>query len=197
MSEKALFDPGFAPMVFDFTDSIETMKTALKDIKIPNQRKFRFKVMQPQVIELVKNSVSFYLGCLMWAKYLKNNYKENEKEIENNPFLGIDLQKEGLSVDIFCAEVNNFLIFCENYSKDCKFFLGKEEHINPNYIKIAQLYKEFLIINNSFIKTKYTSDLVLPENISEILTKSDSDNKSIIDNTITNKNILKLLEVLE
>lgn len=191
MTQKVLFDPGFTPLVYSFSENLDAIETFMRNIKLPNQRRFRFQSFQPQIIALTKNSVAFYLGCLMWAKYIKEVHPE--AEIENNPFFGVDLNNQPLQEEDFYKEVNLFISYLSKYSKDCKFYLGKEQKFPENWSEIAKTYKDFLELNQSFIKTKYAKDIKLPQNITQIISSTNEHNKNLIDNAIKNNQIDLLL----
>lgn len=191
MTKKVLFDPGFAPLVYSFSENITAIETLMRNIKLPNQRRFRFQSFQPQIIALTQNSVAFYLGCLMWAKYIKEVCPQ--AEIENNPFYGVDLKSQNIQEEEFYKEVDLLISYLNKYPKDCKFYLGKEQKFPENWLEIAEIYKDFLALNQSFIKTKYVNDLKLPQNINKIITGTNEYNKDLIDNAIKNNRIDLLL----
>lgn len=193
MDKKALFDPGFAPFVYSFSDNILAINQVLASVKSPQQRKFKFKMLQPQIISLVENNISFYLGCLMWAKYLKDELKD--KEIVGNSFLGFDFEAAHITEDKFCEDINLLIAYFDRYVKDTKFYLGKESQLSDKWLEIATIYKEFLLLNKSFVKTALTNDLILPENISQVVADNNELNKNFIDKAINEKNLAILLRV--
>ncbi len=192
MNKKVPFDPGFAPMVYSFTDNIKAVENLLFSTKIPNQRRFNFQKLQPQITGLVKNSISFYKGCLMWAKYIKETFPE--AEIENNPFFGVDLKSKNITEDELYSEVNLLIAYMNKYPEDCKFYLGKTLSFPSEWVDIAKTYKEFLSLNQSFINTKFALDIKLPQNISEIIINTNEKNKETIDKVIKERKIDILLE---
>lgn len=191
METQALFDPGFAPLVYNFYDNIEAINQVLMSVKAPHQRKFKYQMFTPKIIEIIENNIAFHLGCLMWAKYLKEELPDTE--IENNPFFGIDLEKESLSEDMFCADIDYLINYFEKYNKDCKFYLGKDLNLESKWLDIAKTYKEFLLLNKSFVNTKITSDLILPNDIEKIMPETNQSNKELIDKSIKEKNLSILL----
>ena len=76
MLDKPLFDPGFAFFVYPLADSLNALYQEFLVIKNPKTRKFKFQMYHKQIIEMVKNNVAFYIGCLMWAKILKEDIKK-------------------------------------------------------------------------------------------------------------------------
>ena len=192
MKTEALFDPGFAPLVYSFTDNITAINQVMRSVKNPNQRKFKFQMIQPQILTILENNIAFYLGCLMWARYVKDELP-NQK-IVGNSFLGIDAESINLTEEIFCSEVNLIIEYFEKYKKDCKFYLGKEFSLNAKWLKIAKIYKEFLLLNKSFVNTELTTDLLLPENLSEVVIFDNSTNKELITKAIEQKKLSILLD---
>ena len=73
--------------------------------------------------------------------------------------------------------------------------MGQNYEINPLYITILNLYKEFLLENKNFVSTKTTNDIILPK---DITIPSEADLKTIhskIEEVIQTGNLLDLTEV--
>lgn len=191
MTTNVLFDPGFAPLVYSFSENIKAIETLMSGIKIPNQRKFKFQSLQPQITALVNNSAAFYKGCLMWAKYIKETAPKSE--IKNNPFYGINLKEQNITEEDFYYDINLFIEYIKKYPKNCQFYLGKQLNFPENILEIATTYKEFLTLNKSFTDTKYAADIKLPENINDIVQNSNEKNKELIDNAISSRKLELLL----
>lgn len=191
MLDKPMFDPGFAFFVYPFADSINALYQEFSQIKNPKMRRIKFQMYHSQIVGIVKNNIAFYKGCIMWAKYLKESMPN--LKIENNPFIDIDLEKENISQEDFCAEIDSLINFFEKYKKDCKFYLGKDMSLASGWLDIAKLYKEFLLLNKSFVKTEMTDDLVLPKDVVAILKTSNEENKKLIENALNNQDLTKLL----
>ena len=191
MLEKPLFDPGFAPFVLPFYENIEAIIQLMTSIKNPKQRKFKFQMLQPQIIKLVENNISFYHGCIMWAKILKENMPD--LEIINNPFADINLEDKNITQDDITAEIDYLINYFDRYKKDTKFYLSKELALPEKALEIATTYKDFLLLNKSFVNTKKTNDIILPANIDKVILNSNEDNKILIENSLTNKNLSILL----
>ena len=192
MLDKPVFDPGFAFFVYPFADSLDALYQEFLIIKNPKTRKFKFQMYHSQIVSIVKNNVAFYLGCLMWAKILKESMPE--QEIENNPFLDIDFQKENISDAEFCAEIDYLINYLQKYTKDCKFYLGKDMKLPEKWQIIAELYKEFLLLNKSFVKTKETNDLVIPNTLDKILKTTNDENKELIEKALNSQDLTILLQ---
>ena len=93
-------------------------------------------------------------------------------------------------------EVDYSINFYTRLKKDVKYYLGENYEINPDDVKILELYKEFLIINKGFTSTNTTSQLNLPKGF-EI--PSEKDCKTIyekIQEVVKSGKLLDLKEVL-
>ncbi len=194
MPEKALFDPGFAPYVYSFTENTYAIEEMMRSLKSTHQKKFRYGILAPQIRQLFENSVSFYLGCLVWAKYIKETMPN--KELENNPFYGVNLEEKNITEDEICFEVTNLINYFDKFERDSKFYLGKITPLPEVWKKVAARYKEFLLANKSFVNTKLTNDLVLPEGLEDFITQSNEENLTAINNAIKSKQISSLLQLL-
>lgn len=161
--EKSVpFDPGYSQHSYQFSENIEAVYNVLKSIKTPHQKKFQFKVFQPKIVMMYENSVAFYLGCLLWASYIKKAFSEAPKEISDNNFYDKEIDD-----DIF-SEINCLTDYFSQYEKDCKYYLSKPCLLNEEWLRIINVYKDFLTVNDNFKKVKDTSDLRLPKEIKDI-----------------------------
>ena len=187
MSNKGLeFDPGFAPYILAFTGSIEYFYLDINRFKNLSQKKMKFRQYYKKMLELFYNNLGFYVGCLMWAAYIK---AQPEQEILNNGWYGLEYNEEENIAD------TNFMIkFLELLPKDVKYFLNEEYSINKYDLKILELYKEFLILNKGFTNTKNNTDIILPK---ELIIENVDSYKEIIDNAIEEEKLSKLAEYKE
>jgi hypothetical protein len=71
MTQEVLFDPGFVQHISAFVPNIEYVYNSLAQFKNFNQKKQQFKMYYPKIQSLLKNYVGFYLGCILWAIYIK------------------------------------------------------------------------------------------------------------------------------
>lgn len=163
------FDPGYSQHTYVFSEHIESIYNIMKSIKAPHQKRFQFKVFQPKITSLFQNSAAFYLGCLLWATFIKQNFKDSPKEILDNHFYGREMKDEK---ENFVEEVDFLIDYCGQFEKDCKYYLGKNEKLPSNWTRVLLLYKDFLTINENFNAVKTTADLKLPAPIKE-LSKED------------------------
>ena len=148
------FDPGFGPYILAFRGTVEYLYMDINRFKNLSQRKMKFRQYHKKFLELFYNNLGFYIGCLMWAAYIKT---QPEQEILNNNCLGQEYDEES---NIYETE---FMIrFLELFPKDMKYFLGENYKIDSSDLKILEMYKEFLIINKGFINSKNNTDILLP-----------------------------------
>ena len=134
------------------------MFNAVKNIKIKRQN---FGLVSIKLENLLKINIAFYLGCLLWACYIKqfDNY-----EIEGNKLLNEECSKEE-----YTSEINFLIDFIENQlPRDYKYYKNKQYIPNSKYIPILKTYKEFLILNNGFTNCSKTNQIVLPHNLKKV-----------------------------
>ena len=187
---SVLFDPGYAQHTTILSIGSEYLYAQINQFKNLGQRKMKFKMLYPQILKMADNNVGFCLGSLLWAVYIKS--LGDNIEIEGNPCLG------GTYDEAETVEEADFSIeFFTQIKKDTKYYLGKDYQINPTYIKILELYKEFLTLNFSFVNTKTTGEVKLPqgfkipneEDLNKILSK--------IQEVISNGQLLEMLPLLD
>lgn len=189
-ANKVLFDPGFAKHTTILSISSEYLYDSINKIKNFNQKKIKFKMVYPQILKMADNNVGFCLGCILWAIYIKNT--ENNTPIEGNPCFG-DTFNESETVE----EIDFSIEFFNKIKKDAKYYLGLDYEINPFYIKVLNLYREFLILNKNFVNTKTTADIEIPASLK---TPSKQDLTKIyekIQEVIKSGKLLELTEVFE
>ncbi len=156
-SKGVLFDPGYSKYTLPFSSNIDAAYNMLFTIKSPHQRKFKFQMLYPQLLKLLEHTVSFYLGCLLWASFISNNFADNPKDILENSYIG-KIVKE----DEMLFEVNYAISYIEKLKKDCKYYLGKNCNIPEDWTKILSVYKDFLTLNEFLINAQTTADIKLP-----------------------------------
>lgn len=187
--KTVLFDPGYAQHTTILSISSEYIYNSVNQFKNFGQKKMKFKMLYPQITRMVDNNVGFCLGCLLWAVYIKGL---GDAKIEGNPCLGDTYNKEET-----VEEVDYSIEFFDKLKKDAKYYIGADYEINPLHIKILELYKEFLTLNCSFVNTKTTADVILPEGF-EIPSEENLEKiHSKIQEVITSGNLLDLTEVFE
>ena len=191
--EKVLFDPGYSKHVSSFVYFNEQANLLIKALKTPQQRSFKFRQLLPQILTVLKKEVGFYQGCLLWGTYLKNNFSSSPKEIEGNSFYGRTVDE--LNNSNYLEEINYIIDFIEKYPKTLSYYGIKAEEIDKKYKKTAEIYKEFLIMNQSFINTKTTADVKLPSKTEELKSENLEHIKHLIDATVADGNFERLFEI--
>lgn len=163
---KALFDPGFAPLVEHFSGNIDICNQIMSSVHSMHQKKFKYKSLYPQLMILIENNVSFYYGCLLWAFYIVNQYKDSPAEILNNSFYGINLEE--LENYDYNEEIDFLINYLKTIERDSKYYLGKSTNIPSFWLEILNIYKEFLALNKGFVNVKTTGDIHLPERLVDV-----------------------------
>lgn len=183
MSAGLEFDPGFAPYILAFRGTVEYLYMDINRFKNLSQRKMKFRQYYKKFLELFNNNLGFYVGCLMWAAYIKT---QSEQDILNNNCFGGEYNEEENVSDV------DFMIkFLELLPKDMKYFLGMDYEINPDDVKILEMYKEFLTINKGFVNSKKNTDILLPAGMK---TDGAENFKDKIDEVLKTEDLSKLLE---
>lgn len=189
-SKGVLFDPGYSKFALPFSQNIDAAYNMLLSIKIPHQRKFKFQILYPQLLKLLENTVSFYLGCLLWATFISRNFKNTPQNILDNCYIGQEVEEEKM-----LFEVNYAINYIEKLKKDCKYYLGKNCNIPNEWTNILTIYKDFLKQNRFLVDTKTTADIKLPETIIAT-TQEDLDSILIkINEVVTTGNLPALFEI--
>lgn len=179
------FDPGFAPYILAFQGTVEYLYADINRFRNFSQKKLKFMQYHKKILEVFNNNLGFYIGCLMWAAYIKT---QPEQELLSNHCLGQPYdEKENISDTQF------MLKFAELFSKDMKYFLGKEFAFDENITKLLKIYEEFLVINKGFIESKTNTDIKLP---SVVKTENANSYKFQIEKVLETKDLSKLLEYL-
>jgi len=186
MSEY-LFDPGYGRHLSSLVFSLEDIYGNINKFKNLGQKKFQFKQYYPSILKLVKQNTAFYLGCLLWAVYLKS---QPVGEIINNYCLGKEYNEDSSLVELL------FLIrFAKTFSKDTKYYMNTDYKYPDEDLKMLGIYKDFAQINQGFVNTKTNNDLKLPDSIKTPSDKDLQSIKSTIDETVKTGDFDKLFEI--
>lgn len=184
-NKEVEFDPGFAPYIMAFQGTVEYLYSDINRFKNLSQKKIKFMQYYKKLLEVFYNNIGFYTGCLMWASYIKSQPKA---KIASNGFLGTEYN-EAENV----ADIDYVIQFIKLFPKDMKYFLGQTFEFDENIVKLAEIYKEFLIINKGFTNSEYNSDILIPDSIA--IEKAE-EYKKIIDTAIEEGNLSKLKDSL-
>ncbi len=183
MAEGLEFDPGFAPYILAFQGTVNYLYLDINKFKNFSQKKMKFRQYYKKILEVFNNNLGFYVGCLMWAAYIK---RYEGLEILNNHCLGGRYNEEENTI-----ETDYMINFVKLFPKDMKYFMGENFEFDEGVNKLLYAYKEFLTVNKGFVNTVTTDDLILPEGMK---TEGAEDFKEKIDDAIKAKDLSKLLE---
>ncbi len=183
------FDPGFIQHISAFEPNIEYVYNTLNTCRNFNQKKMQFKMFYPKIQSLLKNYLGFYLGCILWAVYIKNL---DEKPILNNLCFGGEYSENDT-----LEEIDFIKKYIEQLKKDVKYYTGQNFSIDSQSLNILDAYRNFLKENKGFVETKTTKDIKLPEGFK---TPSEKDLKEIlegIEKVIENGKLYELFPLAE
>lgn len=185
--QTVLFDPGYAKHTTILSLGSEYLYSSLDKIKNFNQKKSKFKMIYPQLLRMADNNTGFCLGSMLWAVYVKSL---GDIEIEGNPCLG-DTYNEKEAVE----EVDFSIAFFDRLKKDAKYYLNLEYNVNPQHIKVLELYRVFLTENCSFVNTRTTNDIILPDGFTIPDSPALEKINAKISEVVNSGNLLDLFEV--
>ena len=183
MTKGLEFDPGFGPYILEFQGTVEYLYTDINRYKNFSQRKMKFRQYYKKILDVFYNNFGFYIGCLMWAAYIKT---QEEQKILNNNCLGQTYNEEENT-----SETDFIIRFVELFPKDMKYFLGETFEFPPKTKEILEMYREFLIINEGFVNSKKNTDIKLPK---ELNCKNAESFKDKIDIVLKSGDLSKLTE---
>lgn len=153
----ALFDPGFMQHIQVFSQNVDYAYYTLERYRNFTQKKNAYKMFLPKINALLNDTIGFYLGCLLWAIYIK---EKGSMPILNNFCYGGDY-----SHDVTMEEIVYIENYFEKMKKDTKYYTGKDAEISPELVEILAQYKEFLAENEGFTKTQTTDDIKIPSSL--------------------------------
>ena len=179
------FDPGFAPYIMAFQGTIDYLYSDINRFRNFSQKKMKFMQYYKKVLQIFDNNLGFYVGCLMWAAYIKT---QPQQEILSNHCLGKEYNEEEN-----VSETRFMLQFVELFPKDMKYFLAQNYSFDETTIKLLKTYEEFLTLNKGFVESKYNTDIKLPE---AVKTENAENYKEIIEKVLKTEDLSNLLEYL-
>jgi hypothetical protein len=186
MTKGLEFDPGFAPNILVFQGTVEYLYLDINRFKNLSQKKMKFRQYHKKMLEVFYNNIGFYIGCLMWAAYIKT---QPEQVILNNHCLNKEYNEEQNTL-----ETDYLIRFAELFPKDMKYFLGQNFCFESWVRETLDLYREFLVINRGFVDAKTNTDIKLP---SELKTEAAKDFKEKIEEVLETGDLSKLIEYKE
>lgn len=181
----AQFDPGFVQHISAFVPNIEYAYGALNRYSNFGMKKQQFKMLLPKIQHLLENYLGFYMGCMLWASYIK--------ELENTPLLnnfgyGCDYDEAET-----ISEVDFILNYVEQLKKDVKYYTGKDFSIDTTSLNILEAYKTFLKENKGFTQVEKTSDIVIPKSFKKL--GKDEESLQKIEEVIETGNLKELISL--
>lgn len=179
------FDPGFGPYILAFRGSVEYLYMDINRFKNLSQKKLKFMQYYKKILEIFNNNLGFYVGCLMWAAYIKTQPKQ---KILSNHCFGAEYNEEAN-----IADTQFMLQFTELFPRDMKYYLGQNYSFDENVIKLIKIYEEFLVLNKGFVNSEYNTDIELP---SSVKTENTEEFKTRIEEILKTEDLSKLLEYL-
>ncbi len=179
------FDPGFSPYIMAFQGTVEYLYSDINRFKNFSQKKMKFMQYYKKVLQIFDNNLGFYVGCLMWAAYIKT---QPQQEILSNHCFGKEYKEEEN-----VSETKFMLQFTNLYPKDMKYFLGQNYSFDEAQINLLKVYEEFLILNKGFVESKYNTDIKLPESVK---IENAESYKDIISKALETEDLSKLLDYL-
>ena len=181
------FDPGYAPIVINSFGQVGYTYYTFSAIPNPKLKKLNFAHTLRKLENFLKINVGFYLGCLMWAVYIK---QFENAELEGNKLLG-----EECSEEEYTSEINFLIDFVSNQlPRDSKYYQGKNYECDKKYLPILETYKQFLILNKGFVECSKVSQIVIPDNLKKLNTDELTLLNEKIQQSIENKDITELFE---
>ena len=179
------FDPGFGPYILAFRGTLEYLYADMNRFKNFSQKKMKFMQYHKKFIEMFENNLGFYVGCLMWAAYIKTQPKQ---KILSNHCLGQEYNEEAN-----ISDTQFMLQFTELFPKDMKYFLGKNYSFDTKIVELLKVYEEFLVLNKGFVESEYNADIKLPKSVK---VQGAEDYKNQIEEVLKTEDLSKLLEYL-
>lgn len=189
-SKGVLFDPGYSKYTLPFAHNIDAVYNVIFSLKSMHQRKFKFQTCYPHILKLLENSVSFYLGCLLWATFISRNFKDCPKNILDNSYYNQEVDAEAM-----LFEINYTISYLDKLKKDCSYYLGKKINIPEEWNVILSVYKDFLMSNDFLVKVQNTSDIKLPSEIKDTDEKQLQEILAVIEEVVTSGEMNNLFKV--
>ena len=180
MNDKVPFDPGIGVLVSDIYSLYNEVNFKLSNLRSIQQKRTFFKLFAQKIEKYINNNISFLTGCLLWAYLISNNYNEEPKEIEGNVFFNS-------SEYDYLEQVNFLKSVFESFQKDYLYYGGRKFDVPKRWEYILNVYSEFLSLNKGFINLKYTSDLLLPDELKNAVFNFSIDD--VIYKAITEKDL--------
>jgi len=181
------FDPGYAPIVMNALGQVGYTYYIFNAVQNVKLKRINFPHTLRKIEGFLKTNIAFYLGCLLWASYIK---QFENATIEGNQLLGEDCSEEE-----YTSEINFLIDFIGvQLPKDSKYYLNKNYISDEKYLPILETYKEFLILNKGFCNVSKVSEIVIPSNLKKMTQDELTLANEKIQKAIQEKNIEQLFD---
>ena len=181
------FDPGYAPIVMNALGQVGYTYYIFNAVQNVKLKRINFPHTLRKIEGFLKTNIAFYLGCLLWASYIK---QFENATIEGNQLLGEDCSEEE-----YTSEINFLIDFVGvQLPKDSKYYLNKNYISDEKYLPILETYKEFLILNKGFCNVSKVSEIVIPSNLKKMTQDELTLANEKIQKAIQEKNIEQLFD---
>jgi len=181
------FDPGYAPIVMNALGQVGYTYYIFNAVQNVKLKRINFPHTLRKIEGFLKTNIAFYLGCLLWASYIK---QFENATIEGNQLLGEDCSEEE-----YTSEINFLIDFIGvQLPKDSKYYLNKNYISDEKYLPILETYKEFLILNKGFCNVLKVSEIVIPSNLKKMTQDELTLANEKIQKAIQEKNIEQLFD---
>ncbi len=157
--EDIKFDPGFIIHLQAFIPTVEDIYSTINRFKNFGQKRNMFRNYYNRLKSLTDSYIGFYLGCILWAIVLK---REKDKPVIGNLCWG------GVYDEGTLYEVDFVKDYAKQLVKDAKYYLNDQYELKDFEVKILDLYREFLVLNEGFVALQNTNDIKLPSSIKEL-----------------------------
>lgn len=185
--KKVKFDPGYAPLVLESFGQVGYTYYIFNAIPNLKLKRINFPHTLRKIESYLKINIAFYLGCLLWASYIK---QFDNAKIEGNQLLG-----EKCSEEEYTSEINFLIDVIEvQLPRDSKYYINKPYDSDSRYLPILKAYKEFLIINDGFVNCSKVNQIKLPETFKKLSSEQMELINNQIQNAIENKDICLLFD---
>lgn len=182
-----LFDPGYGKHISSLIFSLEDIYANINKFKNFKQKKFQFNRYYPLILRLLERNTQFYLGCLLWAVFLKT---EPEGEIIGNYCFGKEYDEKNSIIElVFLME------YVKRLPKDTQYYLNMDFQYPDEFYQMLEIYKKFTQLNKGFTELKNNKEIILPDEIIIPTQKKLTKIKRTIDEVVQSGN-LDLLEEL-
>jgi len=154
------FDPGFSAFYPLFVQEVINHLDSVLKLKTRNQVKFQLQILEKKLVNPYATIKAIYYGCVIYGSIIASKYNKEPAIIEGNPFQTLDAEKQ-INTDL-TVEVNNAINLYRKMNSSIQFHLNKKSSLTEDFEDYANLYMEFITINNQFKGLETTDQIILP-----------------------------------